>query len=79
MHPGHDFCSLKPDSPKDQAHPQHDMCALQPEDAKEQKASQTRTGVPALQTGGTALNLTPDNIVRGVLFSEIFGKPKSLR
>ncbi len=54
-------------------HAEHDLCALDSDGSEKTEA------VPALQTGGTSLNLTPDNIVRGVLFSEIFGKPKSLR
>lgn len=77
MHEGHDFCALRPDSPKDKPHPDHDLCALRPE---EQTAKESMLkNAPALQCGGTPLNLTPDNIVRGVIFSEIFGKPKALR
>lgn len=73
MHPDHDFCALRPDDPnaKNGGHPEHDLCALDPED---KKAPAT---VP--QSGNTLLNFTPDNILRGVLFSEVFGRPKALR
>ena len=73
MHPGHDYCALRPDDPnaKNGGHPEHDLCALDPED---KKAPAT---VP--QSGNTLLNFTPDNILRGVLFSEVFGRPKALR
>lgn len=74
MHPGHDYCALRPDDPKAQngGHPEHDDCALRPE---ERKGSASAAAI----TGGTPLSLEPDDIVRGVLFSEILGKPKALR
>ena len=62
-----------------QKHPEPDMCALQPEEPKKNTAPHEHAAIPALQSSGANLNLTPDNIVRGVLFSEIFGKPKALR
>ncbi|MBQ5992648.1 MAG: hypothetical protein IJL62_08975 [Clostridia bacterium] len=73
MHPGHDFCALRPDDPKakdPKKHPEHDLCALRPD-----------AGQPhgTVQTAGSPLNLTPDAILNGVIFSEIFGKPKALR
>ena len=74
MHADHDFCALRPDDPKAQngGHPEHDDCALRPE---ERKGSASAAAI----TGGTPLSLEPDDIVRGVLFSEILGKPKALR
>lgn len=54
-------------------HTDHDLCALESEDSVQAAA------VPARQSVGTTLALTPDNIVRGVVFAEIFGKPKALR
>ncbi len=75
LHQDHDFCSLPTEDPKARKgqHPDHDLCALRPDDPK------TRQAAIAPQGGGTILNLTPDNIVSGVLFSEILGKPKALR
>lgn len=58
-----------------QKHPEHDMCALRPEEQEHNAAS---VGTSAVQNGLT-LDLSPENILRGVLFSEIFGKPKALR
>ena len=73
MHPGHDYCALRPDDPKAAKgeHPEHDLCSLNPEDKK--------TPAAQPQNGNALLNFTPDDILRGVLFSEVFGKPKALR
>ena len=71
MHKQHDFCALRPDPPKGQSHPEHDMCAL----SSEQKS--VRTSVRS--NDNALLNLTPEQVLRGVVFSEIFGKPKALR
>lgn len=60
--------------PSSQSHPEHDLCALRPEDQVNPRTAQTRT-----QNDGTPLDLTPEKILNGVLFSEIFGKPKALR
>lgn len=80
LHPEHDNCALdarlaeqKAKRAAEKAHPQHDMCALR------EDTPHAASPVPAAETAGTTLNLTPDNIVRGVLFAEIFGKPKALR
>lgn len=81
MHPGHDFCALRPDDPKatnPQKHPDHDLCAIRPEDAKGKQPS-AKQSVPAAECSGTPLNLTPQEILNGVIFSEILGKPKALR
>ena len=71
MHEQHDFCALRPDPPKGQSHPEHDMCAL----SSEQKSVRTS----ARSNDNALLNLTPEQVLRGVVFSEIFGKPKALR
>ncbi len=73
MHTEHDFCALRPDDPKAAKgeHPEHDLCSLNPEDKK--------TPAAQPQNGNALLNFTPDDILRGVLFSEVFGKPKALR
>lgn len=82
-HPKHDDCSLRPDAKAQQAppwkHPQHEDCSLDSETASKPEPYSVGNRVPALQGEGTTLDFTPDNIVRGVLFSEIFGKPKALR
>ena len=73
QHPQHDLCALREEKPvKNGAHPQHDMCAL---DAHTVQARADDSTQPA----GTVLNFTPDNILRGVIFAEVFGKPKALR
>ena len=64
--------------PTQQKHPEHDLCALRPEDPKPQEPLQPQT-CAAQQTNGGLLNFTPDRILNGVIFSEIFGKPKALR
>ena len=57
-------------------HKDHDLCAVE----EDPKGSLTpHAAVSAVSGGGTLLDLKPDNIVRGVLFSEIFGKPKARR
>jgi outer membrane biosynthesis protein TonB len=74
VHPQHDDCALRPDqkvTTSAQKHPQHEDCSLRPETVSASGASAAN--------GGTPLNFTPDNILRGVIFSEIFGKPKALR
>ena len=74
MHQEHDLCALKQETPNANGkHPEHDDCALRPEERKEPASA------AAAKTGGTLLSLEPDDIVRGVLFSEILGKPKALR
>ena len=75
--PGKIIPRIKSDPHPQQKHPEHDLCALSPEDTKPQEAAQAHA--PALETSGVVLSFTPNNIVRGVLFSEIFGKPKGLR
>lgn len=81
VHPQHDECALRPDQMKPQpanSHPQHDECSLREDTSK-------KCGVPAnapetaQHSGGDLLNFTPDNILRGVVFAEVFGKPKALR
>lgn len=78
MHPGHDYCALRPDDPKaddpDQ-HPDHELCSLDPEEI----VQEVPEGASAAQGGGMPLNLAPDAILNGVIFSEVFGKPKALR
>lgn len=78
MHPGHDYCALRPDDPKaddpDQ-HPDHELCSLDPEEI----VQEIPEGASAAQGGGMPLNLAPDAILNGVIFSEVFGKPKALR
>ncbi len=85
MHPDHEYCALRPDaaSAKDprskntsQKHPEHDLCALRPEN--NQSATADASPVPALQVGGIQMNFTPNQVLSGVLFSEIFGKPKAM-
>ena len=80
LHPEHDNCSLdarlaeyKAKKASEKAHPQHADCALRPE------TGHAVSSVPATEAAGTDLNFTSDNILRGVIFSEIFGKPKALR
>ena len=85
MHPGHDYCALRPDASSaqdsrsrntSQKHPEHDLCALRPEN--NQSATADTSPVPALQVGGIQMNFTPNQVLSGVLFSEIFGKPKAM-
>ena len=76
-HPQHDDCALRPDQKlrtPPQKHPQHEDCSLSPETAASASYSE-----PARQSAGTLLNYSPGNILQGVVFSEIFGKPKALR
>lgn len=54
-----------------QMHPEHDLCALRADGTDAQTAVQSAVRVLP--------NLTQDNIVKGVVFSEILGKPKALR
>ena len=79
MHQGHDFCALRPDSPKGKTHPDHDLCSLRAEDANAGKPTHTPSGASAQQCGGIHLNFTQDQILNGVILSEILGKPKALR
>lgn len=58
-------------------HPEHDLCALRPEEHKDGDAHERSND--AVHNDGTLLSFTPDNILQGVVFSEIFGKPKALR
>jgi len=62
--------------PSKQSHPEHDLCALRPEDQADPDVAQTHA---PKQSNGTPLNFTSERILNGVLFSEIFGKPKALR
>lgn len=55
----------------EQMHPEHDLCALRADDRRAQTAVQT--------TAGILPNMTQENIVKGLIFSEIIGKPKALR
>ena len=74
IHPEHDLCAIREDSKKpvpSGKHPEHDLCSLDETVHTAEAASQ--------KTAGPVLNFTPDNILRGVVFSEIFGKPKALR
>lgn len=75
-HPVHDDCALRPETPPKtvagQKHPSHDDCALRPDEHAEPAAAVSNSGKAPLE-------LTPDKIMEGVLFSEIFGKPKALR
>jgi len=82
-HPQHDECSLRPDqktaSKAPWQHPQHDECSLDAETAAKPEAYTVQRRVPALQNSAADLDLTPENILRGVIFSEVFGRPKALR
>ena len=82
-HPEHEDCSLRPDAKAPQSppwkHPQHDECSLDRETASKPEPYTVNPRNTALRGEGIHLDMTPDNIVRGVLFSEIFGKPKALR
>ena len=76
MHPDDDHCALRPDDPKAQnpeEHLDHDLCALRPDEPEAQEAASAAQGNTDL------LAFTPDNILRGVVFSEIFGKPKAMQ
>jgi hypothetical protein len=79
MHAGHDFCALRPDPPKGKTHPEHEMCALRPDESGASETAHAHAADRTQANSGTILDFTPDNIVRGVLFSEIFGRPKALR
>ncbi len=79
MHQGHDFCALRPDTAKGKPHPDHDLCSLRPEDSKAQKAPNAPVNAAAKQHAGTLPSFTPDQILNGVILSEILGKPKALR
>ncbi len=60
----------RPVNPK-QMHPEHDLCALRSDDPHAQQTANA--------SEGTLLNFTPNNILKGILYSEIFGKPKALQ
>ena len=84
MHPDHEYCALRQDAAStqdprsrntSQKHPEHDLCALRPEQSA---ATANATPVPALQVGGIQMNFTPNQVLSGVLFSEILGKPKAM-
>ena len=62
-------------NPAKEKHPEHELCALRPEEAHPQGAAHAEVS----HNAGSLLDFTPDNILRGVLFSEVFGKPKALR
>ena len=78
-HPQHEDCSLRPDAKVAPAppwkHPQHEDCSVPNIDSD---ANGTHA-VPAVQTGGATYRFTPDEVLNGVIFSEILGKPKALR
>lgn len=75
MHPQHEYCAVRSDAPAksvaQQPHPDHDLCALTPDAVPAHAAVQAQ--------GGAALSFAPDKILQGVLYAEIFGKPKALR
>ena len=82
VHPKHEDCSLRPDSTVKPAppyqHPKHEDCSLDEQTASKPEIYTAKKGVP-MQSEGTKLDFTPDKILNGVLYSEIFGKPKALR
>lgn len=82
-HPTHDDCSLRSDAKKAPTppwqHPEHEDCSLDEGTASKPAPYSLKKNGSALRTGGTDLDFTPDSVVRGVLFSEILGKPKALR
>ncbi|MBR4905439.1 MAG: hypothetical protein IKZ44_01130 [Clostridia bacterium] len=82
-HPQHDECALRPDqktaSVPPWKHPQHDECSLEPDTAAKPEAYAVQRRVPALHNSAADMDLTPENILRGVIFSEVFGRPKALR
>ncbi len=59
-----------------QKHPEHDLCALRPDEHEEQEA---HTGASAQHNGKTPVSFSSNNILQGIIYSEIFGKPKALR
>ena len=82
VHPQHSDCALRPDQKKPQPankHPQHDLCSLDENAPGNSEALKKSNAASAQKPGGTILNFTPDNILRGVVFAEVFGKPKALR
>ena len=82
-HPQHDECALRPDqktaSTPPWKHPQHEDCSLDSDTAGKPEAYTVQKRVPALQNSAADLDLTPENSLRGVIFSEVFGRPKALR
>lgn len=82
-HPHHEDCALRPDSKTASTppwqHPHHDDCALDSDTASKPEAYAVQRHGSALQNDGADLELTPENILRGVIFSEVFGRPKALR
>lgn len=78
MHQGHDLCALKKEDPKAKnKHPEHDLCALEPDKVNAQNNAHKKTEAP--NAHGVRLDFTPDQILNGVILSEILGKPKALR
>lgn len=78
MHQGHDHCAVKQEDPKAKnKHPEHDLCALDPNTVKAQNDARAQTD--ASKPNGPLLTFTPDQILNGVILSEILGKPKALR
>ena len=55
----------------EQMHPEHELCAL--------RADGLNTGTAVQSAVGVLPNMTQENILKGVVFSEILGKPKALR
>ena len=82
-HPQHDECALRPDSKKAPTppwqHPEHEECSLDSDTTAKPEAYTVQRRAAALHNGNADLELTPENILRGVIFSEVFGRPKALR
>lgn len=78
MHRDHDLCALKEEDPKAKnKHPEHDLCALDPNEINATGGAKAHAQAP--KTSGPSLTFTPDQILNGVILSEILGKPKALR
>lgn len=79
MHPNDELCALRPDPPvkkgAEQKHPEHELCALRPEQDHAEKPA----AIPSLKLAGSTVNFSANEILTGVLFSEIFGKPKAMQ
>ncbi len=79
MHAGHDFCALRPDTTKGKSHPDHDNCSLRPEDSDAVDTLHASKDSAVQKSSGFDLSFTQDQILNGVIFSEILGKPKALQ
>lgn len=70
VHPKHADCAVTNDYAKTTGHPQHDDCAVT--DTHDPQSPMKAAAQPLL-------GFAPNQILQGVLYAEVFGKPKALQ